>query len=373
MTLSRPTLLGGAVGALAALLALASHSMHPAHRPMAGPMLGEHGGTIRSVVMQYTRGSSFVWPVYRQFLEQQSPDLIVYVVCPAPADWAELRDALGSPRCTIKPIFTGHPVTPWSRDRWVELLPTGAGEPITLLAQQGELQQAIWPQREGDSHVAEDLANALKPAIEAHRSSLFFDGGDLLCDGRFVFVTPAVLQRNLQHTVTTRQELMQVLEHDLRRQPVVMDDAPDHHAGMYMMAAGDGRMIVADPSLGRPLLNPAAADFGGEPDFSAETQKHFDSVAAIAAQNGYRVYRIPVVPARNGKTFLTYVNVIMDVRDGRPVVYMPMYDGQPQLNAAAQKVWESLGYTVHPINCTTTWQRGGTLHCLVNVLERTGE
>ena len=32
----------------------------------------------------------------------------------------------------------------------------------------------------------------------------------------------------------------------------------------------------------------------------------------------------------------------------------------------------SLGYEVRPIDCTTVWQRGGTLHCLVNVLGRVG-
>jgi agmatine/peptidylarginine deiminase len=142
---------------------------------------------------------------------------------------------------------------------------------------------------------------------------------------------------------------------------------------MYMMAAGDGRMLVGDPSLGNPLLSAdslALATMEGGPDFSADTQRRFDAVAKLAAGTGYQVFRIPTVPGRDGKQYLTYVNVIMDVRDGQPIVYMPTYQNQPRLNAAARSVWESLGYQVLPVDCTSLWEQGGTLHCLVNVLER---
>ena len=366
-----PAFWGAVVGMLSALLLIAALRTRT---PETGPMLAEHGGRIRTLVMQYTHGAEFVWPVYRQFLSQQAADVQVYVACPDAADFAELCAALGPVPCALKPIHTGHVMTAWARDRWVELLPaTPGGGPITLLAPQGELQQEIWPQRAGDSHIAEDLAKVLGPAITARRSTLYFDGGDYLCDGPWVFVTPAVLRRNLQHTVGTRGQLLEAIAYDLHRQPVLMDDAPDHHAGMFMMAAGNGRMVVGDPSLGSRLFTSdsnTAAGLDGGPDFTAATQGRFDGVARLAADHGYQVYRIPTVPALQGKMYLTYVNVIMDVRAGRPVVYMPVYTGQAQMNAAAQGVWTKLGYEVRPIDCTSVWQRGGTLHCLVTVLER---
>jgi hypothetical protein len=182
-----------------------------------------------------------------------------------------------------------------------------------------------------------------------------------------------VLRRNLQHTVADRQELIDRLQVELHRSVILMDDAPDHHAGMYMMAIGNGRMLVGDPSLGAPLLDaadPALSAMTGGPDLSPQAQRHFDAVAKLAADHGYQVTRIPTIPGQNGKQYLTYVNVIMDIRDGRPVVFMPIYRNQPKLNAAAQGVWESLGYQVRSIDCTTLWPQGGTLHCLVNVLER---
>jgi len=366
-----PTLLGVLAGVLAGAL-LAALLRGPGPEP-TGPMLEEYSGPIRSVVMQYTHGAAFVWPVYRQFLQPQPATLHVYLACPAQADFDECRTAIGATACTITPLLTGHTMTAWARDRWVELLPAKPGTPATLLAPQGELQQEIWPERAGDGHLAEDIAHALPALGRAQRSALYFDGGDYLADGPFVFVAPAVLQRNLQKTVGTREKLYAAIERDLHRQPILLDDAPPHHAGMYMMAAGQKRMVVGDPGLGRQFFAPhapTAAGLEGGPDFDPATQHRFDSVAATATANGYQVSRIATVPARHGKMYLTYVNVIMDRRAGQNVVYMPVYDDQPQLNAAAQKVWESLGYQVYPINCTNVWQRGGTLHCLVNVLER---
>ena len=108
----------------------------------------------------------------------------------------------------------------------------------------------------------------------------------------------------------------------------------------------------------------------GGPDFTAPTQHLFDAVAAQCAAAGYKVVRIPVVPARDGRTYLTYVNVLMDQQGGRRSVYLPFYRGVERLNAAARTVWESLGYEIRPVDCTTAYRHFGCLHCLVNVLRR---
>ncbi|MEI7768199.1 MAG: agmatine deiminase family protein, partial [Phycisphaerae bacterium] len=238
----------------------------------------------------------------------------------------------------------------------------------------GEYQQEVWAQRAGDARVAEDIARALPTRYAFRRSQLYFDAGDFLADGAYVFVAPAVARRNVQHTVATRADLLRALALELKREPVLLDAAPDHHLGMYMMSAGAQTIAVADPSLGQTVFNPegtAAAGLAGGADFTAATQQHFDAVADIVRAKGFRVVRIPVVPARDdNKVYLTYVNVMLDMRAGQPIVYMPSYAGQERMNAAAQKVWETLGYTVRQIDCTGAFVRGGTLHCLVNVLER---
>jgi len=135
-----------------------------------------------------------------------------------------------------------------------------------------------------------------------------------------------------------------------------------------MMAAGENRVVVGDPQLAKPLYN--AMNFSDGPDFSTATQRQFDSVAQAAAAAGYAVTRIPCVLARDGKTYLTFVNGIIDQRDGQRTIYMPTYQGQDRLNAAATNVWKNLGYRVVPIDVTSAFRFFGTLHCLVNVIAK---
>jgi hypothetical protein len=108
----------------------------------------------------------------------------------------------------------------------------------------------------------------------------------------------------------------------------------------------------------------------GGPDFTEPTQHLFDAVAAQCAAAGYKIVRIPVVPALDGRTYLTYVNVLLDQQGGRRLVYLPFYRGAETLNAAARTVWASLGYEIRPVDCTTAYRHFGCLHCLVNVLSR---
>ena len=79
---------------------------------------------------------------------------------------------------------------------------------------------------------------------------------------------------------------------------------------------------------------------------------------------------MPVVPDRDGRTYLTYLNVILDDRAGKRVVYMPAYEGADELNAAAASAWEKLGFEVRRVDCTNTYKHFGSLRCLVNVLRR---
>ncbi len=219
-----------------------------------------------------------------------------------------------------------------------------------------------------------DVAASSKGEVAAIRSPLFFDGGDFTTDGNIVFVTPAVARRNVQHTVKTREELIAALEQRLKRKVVLLDPAPEHHAGMFMMFAGNGTVLVGDPKLARGVMNedslaPLLASAGGC-DFTEETQQRFDAVAAQCEKLGYRVVRMPTAPAKDGRTYLTYLNAIIDQHGDHRTVYMPTFKGADALNQAASEVWRGLGYEVKPVDCTATYTHFGSLHCLVNVLRR---
>jgi hypothetical protein len=374
----------GAIIGLAAGSAIVAFTGSPEHAPApSGPILSECDGRLCELVLQYEPAArDIVAPVYRDFLRALAPDASVHVACPDPAAFADFGAAVGTVPCRVAPIFTGHPMTSWSRDRWVALAPAAAGAPTTLWSPRGEAAQEVWPERAGDERIGRDIAAALAPRVRAQRSRLYFDGGDFLADGEAVFVLPRVLERNIQQTVRNRKELLDLLAREFKRRVILLDEAPDHHAGMFMASAGDRNMLVGDPSLARELISVEMAQhehastnefmsLPGGPDFTASTQRLFDAVAAQCAAAGYRVVRIPVVPARDGRTYLTYLNALIDQQGGRRVVYLPFYRGVERLNAAARSVWENLGYEIRPVDCTTAYRHFGCLHCLVNVLRRT--
>ena len=376
------TLIGAIIGLAAGSAIVASTGSPERRTAPSGPILSECDGHLRELVLQYEPGArDIVTPVYRDFLRALGPDVRVHLACPDHAAFADFIAAVGPVPCRVTPILTGHPMTAWSRDRWVALTPAAAGGATTLWSPRGEAGQEVWPARAGDERIGRDIAAALAPLVRARRSGLYFDGGDFLADGEAVFVMPRVLERNLQQTVRNRKEFLDLLARELKRRVILLDEAPDHHAGMFMASVSGQTMLVGDPSLAQRLISAEMArherastnefmSLPGGPDFTAPTQHRFDAVAAQCALAGYKVVRIPVVPAHDGRTYLTYVNALIDQQGDRRVVYLPFYRGVERLNAAARSVWENLGYEVRPVDCTTAYRHFGCLHCLVNVLKR---
>ena len=363
------TITGVALGLTAGFTILALTG-NPQRKALSGPIISECDGHFRELVIQYEPSATgIVTTVYHDFLGALEDDVLVHAVCPTRADFDDLLSRIGPMRCKILPVVANHPMTTWSRDRWLALGPGAPGGITTILSPLGEAGQEMWPARAGDQRIGMDIAAAIGHPAMARRSRINFDGGDFLTDRDNVFVMPRVLTRNIQQTVTNRQEFLDLLARELKRHVILLDEAPDHHAGMFMVSPGNKVMLVADPSLGQKLL-PTEADLPGGPDFTPETQHLFDAVAARCTVEGYKVVRIPVVPARDGRSYLTYVNVLMDDQKRRRLVYLPWYQGCEPLNAAARKVWENIGYEIRPVDCTATYRHFGCLHCLVNVLSR---
>lgn len=327
------------------------------------PVLSETDGEIRAINIQYTAGADFTIPIYREFLSKFNPRAKVYVVCPENADLAELQSKLQISR-TLIPIYTHHPQTPWAKDRWIAL---DRGKEIELLAPRGENLADAWPTRKGDEKIAFDIASALGEGYRATRSGLYFDAGDVLCDNETAFVSPWLTSKNIQKTVVDEKQLDQRLESMFKQRVVRFPVGPEHHAGMFMVLLGHRAAMVGDPSLAKAFPQGPIPEL---PDYTEETQKKFDAVAKTVESAGYRVVRVPVVPSTNQRAYVTYCNSIIDIETGKPVVYMPVFDGWEQLNEAGQKAWEKEGFEVRTVNCTTSYTLFGNIHCLVNVLKR---
>ena len=343
--------------------------------PPSGPILSECSGHFRELVIQYVPSArEIVLRPYEQFLGALDGDVTVDVVCPSREAYEELAAFTGPVRCKLRPIIVNHPMTTWARDRWVALAPVSPGGITTLLHQPEESSAAIWPARAGDERISDDIAAALPSSVFAWRSKYFFDGGDFLADNDTVFVAPRILLRNIQQTEFNKDAFIQDLAHLLKRRILLFNEAPDHHVAMFMASAGDKTVLVGDPSLGRSLL-PATLpanfpELPGGPDFTPQTQHLFDAVANQCAEAGYKVIRVPTIPAADGRSYLTYVNCLIDRQGNRKIVYLPFYRGAESLNNAAQEIWKSLGFEIRPVDCTSTYRQFGCLHCLVNVLKR---
>lgn len=369
--------LGVLIGLLAALalLPLFKSKPHQDNPDVVGPIAADCDGALGELVIHYkTDAAPVVERPYRDFLGALGPDVTVHVLCPGPADFDDLKARTGKLQCVLNPVFVDHPMTAWARDRWFALqLSHRGGQRITLVSPQGELGAESWPERKGDEQSGEDLARALGDSVVALRSDLFFDGGDIVADSETAFVTPSVLKRNLGQSVQTREELVQRLTRLTGRRVLLMTDSPDHHACMFMMPVGNRTVIVADPRGAQRLLTPeqaAALPLPEGADFSEATCARFDAVADQCAKEGYKVVRMPLAPAPDGRTFLAGLNAILDQRNGKRTVYMPVFDGADVINQSSTKVWQDLGYEVRPVNCTSSYRLFGSLRCLVNVLRR---
>src|SRR4051812_35915230 len=126
----------------------------------------------------------------------------MYMSCVPAHDYEELRQSLPTLRASLIPVIVEHPITCWSRDRWLCLADQHAGQRrSTLFCPRAESGSESWPQRAGDAAVAFDIERQAPSDAVAVRSDLYFDGGDFVADADIVFVTPAVLKANLQRTV----------------------------------------------------------------------------------------------------------------------------------------------------------------------------
>ncbi len=360
----RGVLIGAIIGAIAVAVAgWAPRGTGNERRPV----ISDCDGAIREIVIQYVPdAASIVTAPYRDFLGALPAHVTVHVVCPTRRDYEDLARLVGPVACRLSPVITDHAITTWSRDRWLAL--SAAAGDITLLAPRQEHAAEVWPQRAGDGLVARDIAAHI-PGVRWERSPMIFDGGDFVADGETVFVTPRVAARNPSGPMGVAE----FLKETLGRRIIMLDEAPDHHAGMFMMAAGRRTVVVGDPSSARRVAGDGAlAGLCGEAgeDLSPSSQAAFDSVATRCSREGYRVIRMPVVPGRDGRTYITYTNVIIDEQSDRRIVYVPTYRGAGRLNEEAKTIWRSLGYEVVPIDCTTAYPHFGSLRCLVNVLRR---
>ena len=154
--------LGSVIGLFASVIVLAVIQWSTARtEALPSTLMSDCDGAIGEIVIHYvSEAGDVVEDVYREFLRQLSRDVVVQVVCPDRSAFDDLGTRIGTTRCRLTPVIVGHPMTTWSRDRWLALQRAGGGL-TTLLCPRSEKSEECWPQRAGDAQVGWDLACTL--------------------------------------------------------------------------------------------------------------------------------------------------------------------------------------------------------------------
>lgn len=377
-------------GALAALILVVSgrHATKPSEALLPAPLLPEATGSLREVVLHFVpRFVSLVEPPYTDFLRAVPADVRVVFVVPQGLVRGE-RDELDRMLGRIDPsgnlakrssvVESPGPITTWSKDRALVTESPGPGRAALLIAPSEPTAQ--WTERHNDWLTVQSLARWSSGRYQASVVPLDFDAGDLMVDHRRIIVDTNLLEKNRHRGIADVKELHRRLVAWLRAPVIVLGnepgDTPRHHVAMYMTPLQENVVLVGDPAAARNIVGDGfepgdPSGDTGEPlhaDFSDRMIQRFELAARELAAHGYRVERIPNVPF-DDKTYISYSNGVFETRDGNNIAYVPEYGIEP-LDLAARRVYERLGWQVHPVRVRTVYPYHGTIGCLVNVLAR---
>lgn len=352
------------LGAIAALAVLAGLAPAPPGAPYRLVAEDASAPLDRIGIHYAPAADARALPVYRRLLAALPARVGVDVAVASDADFERFVAQVGVDRARFRAVVVGHELTTWSRDRFAALVDAG-GRGGVLAPPRVE---AAFAARVGDMESPHAFARAVF-GVEARTARVVFQGGDLAASASTLFVGADIVERSRGRGAADRASIDAELRRHFGQRIVWLGDAPGdvprHHVMMYMVPLDDRRVLVGDPAAGAALAGDALA-------LDADLDGHvarFDRVAAILADAGFAVERIPVAILDGAGAYVTYTNALFD-RDGdQPVVYLPTY-ALPALDDAAARRYRELGYEVRPVDVSGIYHLNGSLGCLVNVLAR---
>jgi len=387
---TRSTLLGVTIGLLIGGTIVWFHSRTaPAPAAVFAPLPEDHGRLTRVVMHYHPSAGAAVASIYSQFLTAAGPGVEVVWVVDSQADLDELKARLGPawPAGRCRAVLMGKEISTWSRDRCIVL---GSGGDRRSLLIAPARQRTANPLRTNDQETPYRLAGAFGELFTSRGLDIDFDGGDCLVTTRHVLVNPAVIEKNPPGPgarFASPEDLRAYLSHELGHEVIWLGDcpeaahAPPHHVGMYLTVIGP-TALVGDVRLARaiaasqPEVLAALAPAGGEApaDFEADLVSRLDCTADQMRSLGYHVVRVPLLPSATPRAWLSYNNGIVETRlpggAVETIFYMPTFAAGALDAAAGHAFSDATGCRVVPIDCSTIWPMGGSLHCLVNVVAR---
>jgi hypothetical protein len=339
-----------------------------------GPLLSDVEGALEELEVHFNAAAApYVLPTYVDLFRALPSATRVTVVVSRREDYDALCSALlreGVAVDRLRALVVDHDVSTWARDRFV---PRTDGARTTLLVPRAPTDDSSL-ERRGDWFVAWDLAEH-RDAIRVETLPLRFDGGDVVATRTTLFCDANLVAKNVPAVYPDRPALLAALQ-DLSGLKVELigeraGDVPLHHIGMYLSPLADGSVAVADPRFRGldPQREAARLRALGLPtQRNPEVERQCEFVADWLTKRGYRVRRLPFFPCDDPKVFVTYDNVLQEVRADGPHVYLPTYGVEWDERAAA--VWRAAGYRVHPVDVRKIFVHRGSVRCLTQVLRR---
>ena len=311
-----------------------------------------------------------------------------------------------------------NPITIWTQDPFVVL--KGSDNSTTLLTPKDF-------QRADDRLMAHKLADI--NGYDLEESEMYFEGGNIVSDENFVFVGANTIRLNAIKLELSEKEVVVKLENELGRKILVIGPFPQpvSHIDMILTPIGNKRLVLADANQGVRIAEKATREnlksvqafetycethFFGNPgivelnirdgqklvpprisgqtikmvELSKKSAPILDGIAESLEQYGYQVYRVPFLfggpeskqqdkgsdklVSKAAYPMLTYNNVLLERDEDKQIVYLPQYEWL-EMDKAAVKSWQDIGFNVHPIKeLTISAMYGGSLRCSVKVLEK---
>lgn len=322
-------------------------------------LLTESEGAIRVAEIHFTRASAVTnWPPLHTFLREMYPDVRLVVACGDAADARAFREASQDLlQRDIRIVIVDEPITGWSKDRF---LVRGVRKPALVCPVP---DASPLPGRAADARVGPTIARDMPMDFTSETAPLSFDAGDLMPVGSLILFNDELVSKN-----PTVGDLGAQVAKLTGLSPLYLKGSPRHHIGMFAAPLGDDAVAVGDPDLGRRLWTQSDEKTLGPADWSPAAVQPFREAAAALSRAGFRVVRVPTAVIAP-KVYSTYTNAVFQVRDGRKIVYMPVY-GSAALDGAAEAAYRAEGWMVVPIEVKGVYRLGGTIGCLVNVLAR---
>ncbi|MBS2035951.1 hypothetical protein JST97_13260 [bacterium] len=260
-----------------------------------------------------------------------------------------------------------HPMTMWARDGAL-LLTTQDQREVLLLPRSFRGDCQVDPKL--NRHVVQGTGAApavlhrCLPELIVRRSSLNFEGGDVVACRQSVLIGGEVVARNMCELKLSRTAVLEQFRDLLGLPVVVVEPPPEFHLDLGFTFLDDETVAVADPTEGMRLV---AGLPEMEPLVRATLDKRvaerYERAAQQLVAQGYRVVRLPNLCGVGLTTpYLTYNNVLMENYGQFRRVYMPVY-GAP-LDEPARQVYRQHGFQVVDIpSARLSTKLWGALRC----------